>query len=106
MPSVEAQPLQRLAPYTEILLDMKHVNVFVYEMGLQEQDLTKRAKIDFLTLAPVEWTHIGKFVRLSSHADVAYVAGLLIRSEYYATSRYPALGTIHRTWSLRPERPH
>ncbi|KAG2741726.1 hypothetical protein P692DRAFT_20750099 [Suillus brevipes Sb2] len=53
---------------TQLLLDMKvrwlstyvmvnhaesnkeHVNVFVYEMGLQERDLTKQAKIDFLTL--------------------------------------------------------
>jgi len=47
-------------------IDIQHVNVFVYEMGLQERDLTKRAKIDYLRLTPNEWTHVGQFADLLS----------------------------------------
>jgi len=32
----------------------QHVDVFVYEMGLQERDLAKRAKIDYLRLTSAE----------------------------------------------------
>jgi len=52
----------------------QHVNVFVYEMGLQEQDLMKWAKIDFLRLAPAEWTRVGKFTDLLS---VSYLRHLI-----------------------------
>jgi len=45
---------------------IQHVNVFVYEMGLQEQDLGKRAKIDYLRLTPAEWTRVGQFADLLS----------------------------------------
>lgn len=45
---------------------IQHVDVFVYEMGLQEPDLTKRAKIDCLRLSPEEWERVGKFADLLS----------------------------------------
>ena len=32
----------------------QHVDVFVYEMGLQEHNLAKRAKIDYLRLTSAE----------------------------------------------------
>jgi hypothetical protein len=45
---------------------MQHVNIFMYEMGLQEQDLEKRVKIDYLRLTPAEWTCVGQFADLLS----------------------------------------
>ena len=45
---------------------IQHVDVFVYEMGLQERDLTKHAKIDYLRLTSVEWTHVSQFADLLS----------------------------------------
>jgi hypothetical protein len=35
-------------------------------MGLQERNLTKHAKIDYLRLILVEWTHVGQFADLLS----------------------------------------
>ena len=45
---------------------IQHVDVFVYEMGLRERDLGKRAKIDYLRLTPAEWTRVGQFADLLS----------------------------------------
>ena len=44
----------------------QHVDVFVYEMGLQERDLAKRAKIDYLRLTSEEWIRVGQFADLLS----------------------------------------
>jgi hypothetical protein len=41
-------------------------NTFVYEMGLQEPDLSKRAKIDYLKLSSIEWSRVGQFADLLS----------------------------------------
>ncbi|KAG1735245.1 hypothetical protein EDD22DRAFT_852395 [Suillus occidentalis] len=75
---------------TQLLIDMKvhwsltyimlnyancnkqHVDTFVYEMGRQEQNLSKRAKIDFLQLMSAEWTRVGQFMDLLSYADMCY----------------------------------
>lgn len=64
-------------PPTQLLLDMKvhwlstyvmlncaesskvHIDLFVYEMGLQEWDLTRCAKIDYLRLTSTEWLCVG-----------------------------------------------
>ncbi|KAG2111385.1 hypothetical protein BD769DRAFT_1674378 [Suillus cothurnatus] len=64
----------------------------------------KQAKIDFLRLAPAEWTHVGKFTDLLSYADVAQQAFL---SELSTTLHLaiPALETLHRTWSSCARRP-
>ena len=35
-------------------------------MGLQERDLAKRAKIDYLRLTGAEWTRVGHFADLLS----------------------------------------
>jgi hypothetical protein len=35
-------------------------------MGLQERDLAKRAKIDYLRLTTAEWLHVGQFADLLS----------------------------------------
>jgi hypothetical protein len=37
------------------------MNVFVYELGLNEQDLSKHAKIDSLSLTDTEWLYTGQF---------------------------------------------
>lgn len=47
-------------------MNKEHVDTFVYEMGRQECDLARRAKIDFLQLSNVEWTHVGQFADLLS----------------------------------------
>jgi hypothetical protein len=44
----------------------QHVDTFVYEMGLQEPDLGRRAKIDYLKLSLNEWSHVGQFADLLS----------------------------------------
>jgi hypothetical protein len=100
----------------------QHVDVFVYEMGLQERDLAKRAKIDYLRLTSDEWTHVGQFADLLSvcwfihsivtsadhlfvlkYADVAQQA---FSSDAGTTLHLaiPALETLHRAWSSRAER--
>lgn len=43
-----------------------HVDLFVYEMGLQEQDLMRHAKIDYLRLTSTEWLRVGQFADLLS----------------------------------------
>ena len=45
---------------------MQHVDLFVYELGFQERDLAKRAKIDYLRLTSTEWPHAGQFADLHS----------------------------------------
>jgi hypothetical protein len=47
-------------------MNKEHVDTFVYEMGRQERDLAKRAKIDFLQLSTVEWARVGQFADLLS----------------------------------------
>jgi hypothetical protein len=47
-------------------MNKEHVDTFVYEMGRQERDLARRAKIDFLQLSEVEWMHVGQFADLLS----------------------------------------
>jgi hypothetical protein len=123
---------------TQLLLDMKvhwsstyvminraessrqHVDVFMYEMGLQERDLAKRAKIDYLRLTSAEWMRVGQFADLLSvcslytshksrsnlflqYADVAQQA---FSSDTGTTLHLaiPALETLHRAWSSRADR--
>jgi len=45
---------------------LQNVDTFVYEMGLQEPDLSKRAKIDYLKLSSIEWSRVGQFADLLS----------------------------------------
>ncbi|KAN0120573.1 Ribonuclease H-like domain containing protein [Russula decolorans] len=110
-----------VALLTQLLLDMKirwsstfvmvncaesnkeHVNAFVYEMGLQERDLEKRAKIDYLRLTPAEWTRVGQFADLLSYADVAQQA---FSSDAGTTLHLaiPALEALHKAWSSQSRR--
>ncbi|KAG1823967.1 uncharacterized protein BJ212DRAFT_1476821 [Suillus subaureus] len=62
------------------------------------------AKIDFLTLASTEWTHIGKFADLLLYADIAQQA---FSSESTTTLHLaiPALETLHQAWSSCAEWP-
>jgi len=53
------------------------VDIFVYEMGLQEPNLSKRAKIDYLQLTADEWICVGKF------ADLLSVCGFSVVFCYY-----------------------
>jgi hypothetical protein len=46
----------------------------MYEMGCQEQNLSKHAKINFLQLTSAEWTQVGQFMDLLLYADVAQQA--------------------------------
>lgn len=42
----------------------KFVNSFVYEIGREESDFNKRAKIDALKLSDEEWTNVESFIDL------------------------------------------
>ncbi|KAG2743075.1 hypothetical protein P692DRAFT_20747423 [Suillus brevipes Sb2] len=106
---------------TQLLIDMKvrwsstyimlnhaetnkeHIDTFIYEIGRQERDLAKRAKIDFLQLSAGEWTCVGKFADLLSYADVAQQAFSTERGSTLHLA-IPALETLHRAWSSRAER--
>jgi hypothetical protein len=72
-------------------------------MGRQEQDLSKRAKIDFLQLTSAEWTRVGQFTDLLSYADVAQQAFSSDRGSTLHLA-IPALETLHKSWSSRAER--
>jgi hypothetical protein len=43
---------------------LQHVDTFVYELGLAEKNLEKRAMIDALTLTDVEWSRVGDFIEI------------------------------------------
>jgi hypothetical protein len=79
-------------------------------MGLQEPDLSKRAKIDCLKLSPTEWSRVGQFAVPFSvggqpdiHADVAQQA---FSSDQGSTLHLaiPVLETLHKAWSSQSER--
>ncbi|KAG1886810.1 uncharacterized protein F5891DRAFT_1200722 [Suillus fuscotomentosus] len=80
-----------------------HVDTFVYKMGRQERNLTRRAKIDFLQLSTAEWMHVRQFADLLSYADVAQQAFLSKKGSTLHLA-IPALKTLHKTWSSRAER--
>lgn len=50
----------------------EHVDICVYEMGVQEHNLAKRAKINYLRLTSTEWACAGKFADLLSVRSVSY----------------------------------
>jgi hypothetical protein len=88
-------------PHLVVLTDLplQHVDTFVYEMGCQEQNLSKRAKINFLQLTSAEWTQVGQFADLLSYADVAQQAFSSNRGPTLHLA-IPALETLHKSWSL------
>jgi len=45
-------------------LSFKFVNDFVYELGRDKSDHTKRAKIDSLKLSDDEWSQVSNFIDL------------------------------------------
>ncbi|KIM87794.1 hypothetical protein PILCRDRAFT_85648 [Piloderma croceum F 1598] len=73
-------------------------------MGLQERDLAKRAKIDYLRLTSDKWTHVGQFADLLS--VLCHVAQQAFSSDAGTTLHLaiPALETLHQAWSSRAER--
>ncbi|KAG2131866.1 hypothetical protein BD769DRAFT_1386572 [Suillus cothurnatus] len=76
----------------------KHVDVFVYEMGLQEHNLRKCTKIDYLRLTSAEWICIGQFADLLSYVDITQQA---FSSDAGTTLHLavPALKAFHKAWS-------
>jgi len=42
-------------------IQLKIVDIFVYEIGQDERDCTKHQKIDDLALSPVEWEQVKLF---------------------------------------------
>ncbi|RDB14951.1 putative AC transposase [Hypsizygus marmoreus] len=81
----------------------KFVDTFVYEIGLEEPDLQKRAKLDALKLTPDEWKRVKKFIDLLAHSDRAQQA---FSSENTPTlhNAVPALEALHAAWSARRDR--
>ena len=70
---------------TDDVFLLQHVNTFVYEMGLQEPDLSKHAKIDYLTLTSNEWSCVGQFVDLLS-VHLFYISCKVITKLHYLPS--------------------
>ncbi|KIL57469.1 hypothetical protein M378DRAFT_1028731, partial [Amanita muscaria Koide BX008] len=78
----------------------KAVDVFVYELGIKTEDLTKRQKIDALKLTKDEWRRVRAFRSLLSHADTAQKA---FSSESIPAlfNALPAIERLHTEWSER-----
>jgi len=94
---------------TYMMLDRaeKHkqlVDIFVYEIGRDEKDLVKRAKLDNLKLTEEEWGRAKLFLDLLTHADRAQQA---FSSDQGPSLHLglPALEALHKAWSSRIERP-
>ncbi|KAG1797649.1 uncharacterized protein BJ212DRAFT_1488877 [Suillus subaureus] len=51
----------------------QHVDMFMYKMEHQKQNLSKHAKIDFLQLTSAKWTWVGQFTDILSYANVMYI---------------------------------
>ncbi|KAF8240617.1 hypothetical protein L208DRAFT_1514732, partial [Tricholoma matsutake] len=79
------------------------VDTFVYEIGREEKDLSKRKKIDDLFLSDAEWERIGLFNDLLAHADNAQQAFLSDKGSTLHLA-LPALEALHKAWTKRAER--
>ncbi|KAJ3531266.1 hypothetical protein NM688_g7598 [Phlebia brevispora] len=79
-----------------------HVDVFVYEIAREENNLSKRAKLDNLKLEPEEWTRVTLFLELLGHADKAQQS---FSSENISTLHLaiPALEALHKAWLSRAD---
>ncbi|KIL54083.1 hypothetical protein M378DRAFT_182669 [Amanita muscaria Koide BX008] len=88
----------------QLLLDMKFVDEFVYELGIHTAgNLEARKKIDALRLSDAEWDRLGIFCSLLSHADKAQQAFSSARTPTLFHT-IPAIETLHAAWSTRAER--
>lgn len=104
----------------DLIQIIQAVDVFVYEIGLQEKDLKKRAKLDALRLTDDEWANAGKFADILSvcfslyffrHTNILSVqfadAAQQAFSSYTGSTLHlalPALETLHKAWSTRAKR--
>ncbi|PSR76351.1 hypothetical protein PHLCEN_2v1847 [Hermanssonia centrifuga] len=87
----------------QLLLDMKFIATFAYKIALQEKDITKRRKLDALTLSADEWERVELFIQLLAHADDKQQC---FSSESQPCLQYaiPALEGLHKAWSAHVER--
>ncbi|PSR75311.1 hypothetical protein PHLCEN_2v9174 [Hermanssonia centrifuga] len=93
---------------TYVMLDRaeskkEFVDIFVYEIGLQEKSVNKRAKIDNLRPTEAEWDRIKLFIDLLGHADHAQQA---FSSDRVSTLHLaiPALEALFKAWDSRRSR--
>ncbi|KAG6838880.1 hypothetical protein C0991_007718 [Blastosporella zonata] len=77
-----------------------HVNMFIYELGIKEDNLEKTAKIHALKLTEKEWERAGNFCSLLSHADKAQQS---FSSAHLPTlfNAIPAIEILHSAWTTR-----
>ena len=88
-------------------------------MGLQEPDLSKRAKIDYLQLSTDEWMRVGQFADLLSVCELLHLnREFLIKPQYADVAQQafsldqgstlhlaiPALEALHKAWLSRSDR--
>ncbi|KZT24066.1 hypothetical protein NEOLEDRAFT_1210327 [Neolentinus lepideus HHB14362 ss-1] len=80
-----------------------HVDTFVYEIGRDERNLEKRAKIDDLKLTAEEWKRVSVFEELLKCADLAQQA---FSSEHGPSLHLalPALEALRKGWQIRKDR--
>ncbi|KAG1875394.1 hypothetical protein DFJ58DRAFT_721226 [Suillus subalutaceus] len=81
-----------------------YVDTFVYELGLHEANLTKRAKIDQLKLHEDEWARIALFTSLLAHANKAQQSFSSDRGASLHLA-LPALEALHKAWLTHSKHP-
>ena len=77
-------------------------------MGLQESDLSKRAKIDYLKLTSNEWSRVGQFADLLSvhtfyiSCEVAIKLHCLCSLPMWLSKLFHRTRVQHFIWPFRP----
>ncbi|KAF8810030.1 hypothetical protein BYT27DRAFT_7092899, partial [Phlegmacium glaucopus] len=90
----------------QLLLNMKSVDTFVYEMGCLagEESLEKCRKIDSLHLSTAEWGHVQTFTNLLATAEKAQQA-FSSSTVPMLCNAVPALEKLYTTWEKQQEQP-
>ncbi|KAJ7731335.1 hypothetical protein DFH07DRAFT_992045 [Mycena maculata] len=83
----------------QMVLDMKDVDTFVFEMAQEEGGAAKREKLEALWLRPDEWVRVDLFLNLLTCAKEAQHA---FSSDLRSTLHLaiPALEKLHAQWKL------
>ncbi|KAJ7760272.1 hypothetical protein DFH07DRAFT_771902 [Mycena maculata] len=86
----------------QMVLDMKDVDTFVFEMAQEEGGAAKREKLEALRLRPDEWVRVDLFLNLLACAEEAQHA---FSSDPRSTLHLaiPALEKLHAQWKLASE---
>ncbi|PPQ81719.1 hypothetical protein CVT26_007781 [Gymnopilus dilepis] len=96
--------IQNKVPPRQLLLDMKVVDQFVFELSMKETNAEKRRKIGDLTLSEDEWTHVRLFNNLLEHADSAQHAFSAATCPTLHNA-LPAIEKLYSEWEKASNKP-